>query len=128
MSMPNIDPCIAVVISLCNGRSYIREAVEGVFAQSLVPDEVIVVDDASTDGGSSVVESLHAQASLTLLRSNARAGQSFSRNLGVKESRSALIAFLDQDDVWLPSHLARPRQPFIEPRATPLRMGHSDMT
>ena len=125
--MPKIDPSIAVVISLYNGRSYIRDAVESVFAQSLVPAEVFVVDDASTDDGPSVVERLSEQVNLTLLRNNVRAGQSFSRNLGAKKSRSDLIAFLDQDDVWLPSHLARLRQPFIEPRATPLGWVYSDI-
>jgi glycosyltransferase involved in cell wall biosynthesis len=95
-----------VVIPLYNGSRYIEEALESVFAQSLPATEIIVVNDGSTDDGAGVaiVERLARTHSLTLLH-KPNGGQSSARNMGVRESTSELIAFLDQDDVWHENHL-----------------------
>jgi glycosyltransferase involved in cell wall biosynthesis len=69
------------------------------------PDEFIVVDDGSTDDGLAVVERLAREHHIILLRKT-NGGQSAARNYAVAHSQSALIALLDQDDIWHPRHLA----------------------
>src|SRR5713226_3282985 len=92
------DISIVAIIPLYNGAKWIEGAIRSVFAQTLQPDEFIVVDDGSTDCGAGVaiVERLAQERPITLLRkSNGR--QSAARNFGVAHSASALIALLDQD-------------------------------
>jgi glycosyltransferase involved in cell wall biosynthesis len=105
-------PRIAVIIPLYNGEKYIGEALESVFAQRLQPDEIIVVDDGSTDGGPLIVKQLAARHPVRLLHKS-NGGQSSARNFGVAHSTSELIALLDQDDVWYPNHLQQLIRPFL---------------
>jgi glycosyltransferase involved in cell wall biosynthesis len=100
------DFSIAAIIPLYNGARWIEGAIRGFFAQTLQPDEFIVVDDGSTDdgAGAAIVERLALERPIRLLqKENGR--QSAARNFGVKHSASALIALLDQDDEWYPNHL-----------------------
>jgi glycosyltransferase involved in cell wall biosynthesis len=104
---------IAAVIPLYNGGDFIEEAILSVLKQTRPADEIIVVDDGSTDDGPSKVERLAAQHAITLLRKQ-NGGQSSARNLAIKHSQSEYIAFLDQDDVWYDDHLAILAQPFSD--------------
>ncbi|WP_053193646.1 glycosyltransferase family 2 protein [Chelatococcus sp. CO-6] len=99
---------MAVVIPLFNGAAHIEEALAGVCAQSAPPQEVIVVDDGSTDDGPDRARRFAGRLPLKILQ-KANGGQSAARNLGVAEACSDWIAFLDQDDVWHPQHLANLR-------------------
>lgn len=101
-------PSVAVIIPLFNGAAHIEEALAGVCAQRAPPQEVIVVDDGSTDDGPDRVRRFAGQLPLRLVH-RANGGQSAARNLGVAEALSDWVAFLDQDDVWRPEHLARLR-------------------
>ncbi|GAA2848063.1 glycosyltransferase involved in cell wall biosynthesis [Aminobacter aminovorans] len=107
---------VAAVIPLFNGAAFIREALESVFAQSEPPDEIIVVDDGSTDNGAAVVEELAKTRPVVLLR-KANGGQSSARNLAIQNCQSSHIALLDQDDAWYPEHLAILKRPLE--RASP---------
>jgi glycosyltransferase involved in cell wall biosynthesis len=93
---------VSVVIPVRNYRPYLGECLDSVFAQTLVPTEVIVVDDHSEDGSlafaqgySPAVRAVPAEGS----------GASSARNTGIRMTRSDLIAFLDADDRWLPHAL-----------------------
>ena len=111
---------ISVVVPLYNGRDFIQEALDSVLTQTLPPDEIIVVDDGSTDGGSDIVVEMARSHSIILLRKE-NGGQSSARNVGIAHAHGDLIALLDQDDVWYPHHLATLVKPFIE--AHPLNIG-----
>lgn len=92
---------ISVVIPTCNGAPFIRDALESVFAQTLPPREILVVDDASTDGTVKIVESLARRApvpvSVIRLESNS-GGPTWPLNIGIQAARGAFVALLDQDD------------------------------
>lgn len=107
--MPTIT--IAAIIPLYNGAAYIRSALASVFAQSLPPDEIIVVDDGSTDDGPDIVREIAKSHPVTLL-SKTNGGQSSARNHAIENCRSSHIALLDQDDIWYPNHLAILKRPF----------------
>ena len=121
------DFSIVAVIPLYNGAKWIEDAIRSVFAQTLQPDEFIVVDDGSTDNGVAIVERLAQERPIILLR-KFNGGQSSARNLGVKHSTSALIALLDQDDLWYPGHLERLVKPFREPTAMRIGWVYSDLS
>ncbi|HVY18116.1 MAG TPA: glycosyltransferase family A protein [Rhodopila sp.] len=117
---------ITVVIPLYNGGRFIEEALRSVFRQTRQPDEVIVVNDGSTDDGSAIVQRLAEEFPIRLI-DQANAGQSAARNRGVDQASGDLIAFLDQDDVWYPNHLERLLEPYLENRATELGWSYSDL-
>lgn len=94
---------ITVVIPLYNKQSTIQGALESVFTQTVQPEEIIVVNDGSTDGSEKVVESLNYP--LINLIHQPNAGVSTARNRGIDESTGEWIAFLDADDEWLPEYL-----------------------
>jgi glycosyltransferase involved in cell wall biosynthesis len=108
---------IAAIIPLHNGARWIEGALDSILSQTLKPDEVIVVDDGSTDdgAGSRIVADLARKHAVTLLHKE-NGGQSSARNHGVAHATSDLIALLDQDDAWYPNHLADLIRPFHQNR------------
>lgn len=92
---------ISVIIPLYNGAPWIEETIESVLNQELQPNEIIVVDDGSTDASMDLAQKYHG---VTLLK-NIGKGSSDARNLGIQKTNSTFLAFLDQDDVWHPKHL-----------------------
>ena len=94
---------ISVIIPLYNKAPHIRKTLESVFAQSIPPLEVIVVDDGSTDGGGEIVASMN-NPGLVLVRQENK-GVSAARNMGIKRAAGAYVGFLDADDTWEPCHI-----------------------
>ena len=105
--MTKMSASISVVIPCYNAAAFLREAIDSALAQTRPADEIIVVDDASTDG--SVEVALSYGDRIKLLRSpNARGtGHGATANRGIMASRGDYIAFLHADDIWLPSHLEK---------------------
>ena len=101
----NHSELVSVVIPVFNGAKYLRDTLESVLAQTYRPVEVIVVDDASTDGSSDVAASFGLP--VRVLRNERNRERAWSRNRGVAEARGELIAFLDADDLWHPAKLER---------------------
>ena len=91
----HVELSVVVVIPLYDGATYIKRAIESVFAQTIQPAEIVVVDDGSRDNGPEIVMGLPQADRITLLRKS-NGGQASARNLGMKSSKSVLIAFLDQ--------------------------------
>lgn len=98
-----MTPSVSVIIPLYNKAPHIRETLESVFAQSVQPDEIIVVDDGSTDGSGDIVAGID-HPGLILIR-QANQGVSVARNAGVNQARGDYVAFLDADDLWKPNHI-----------------------
>lgn len=95
-------PRVAVVIPLYNGGKWIRATLQSVFAQNLRPEEVVVVDDGSTDGSEEVVREF---PEVRYFRNPVK-GPNQARRFGCDQTTAPLLAFLDQDDLWHPDHLA----------------------
>jgi glycosyltransferase involved in cell wall biosynthesis len=96
---------VAAIICTRNGhsRGFLDEALNSVFKQTVRPAEVIVVDDGSTDGTAAEVRRACPGVNVV---SNCGSGLGAARNTGIKAARSTWIAFLDDDDVWLPTKIA----------------------
>ena len=92
---------VSVIIPVYNGERFLAEAIDSVFAQDYRPIEVIVVDDGSDDRSAEIARSYD---DVTVL-SQVNSGLAAARNAGIAVATGAFIAFLDADDVMLPSNL-----------------------
>ena len=95
---------ISVVIPAYNAAAWIRRAVNSVLSQTRPADEIIVVDDGSTDGTGDIVRMYDGRVRLL---QQANAGAAAARNTGILAATGDWIAFLDADDEWLPQKLQR---------------------
>ncbi len=100
---------ISVIIPVFNGARYLGEAIQSVLDQTRPAEEIIVVDDGSTDDSHQIA----AQYPVTCIR-QANSGASTARNHGVSQSRGDMLAFLDADDVWTVEKLALQTDVFQE--------------
>lgn len=105
----------SVVVPAYNASNTVARSLASVVAQSLSPVEVIVVDDASRDDTSAVVESLIPQMqetgiALRCIRLTRNSGPSVARNIGLRDASGDFVAFLDADDVWEVDKLAMVEQ------------------
>jgi len=97
------NPTISVIIPVYNGERFLAEAIQSVLDQTLPPDEIIVVDDGSTDGSAAIVTGM-ARTSLSPIhyRYQENQGPAAARNCALTVATGAMIAFMDADDLWLP--------------------------
>ncbi len=94
---------ISVVIPAFNREATIERALQSVYSQTILPHEVIVVDDCSTDNTVCVVRRLQKQKNnLKLFILEKNCGSQKARNFGIRNATGEWIAFLDSDDEWLP--------------------------
>jgi glycosyltransferase involved in cell wall biosynthesis len=107
MSIHN-EGTVSVVIPVYNGARYLAEAVQSVFDQTDPPLEIIVVDDGSTDGSADIIQQLSVSSPVPIRYIyQENQGPAAARNRGIALAVGELIAFLDQDDLWLPAKLSR---------------------
>ena len=106
--MPMSDEySVSVVIPVYNGSRYLAETVQSVLAQTLAPQQIILVDDGSTDDSAALARQLAAASPIPVCCApQANQGTAAARNHGIELAASPLIAFLDQDDLWLAPKLA----------------------
>jgi glycosyltransferase involved in cell wall biosynthesis len=97
-------PALSVIIPTCNRAALLREALASVREQGMADIEVVVVNCGSTDDSDAVVESF--QPGIKHVKQRQRLGVAAARNLGIERATAPLIAFLDDDDLWLPGKLA----------------------
>lgn len=97
---------VDIIIPVYNRAALVAEAIESALrASSDIPVEVIVVDDASTDGTWDFLRGLDDPRVRTF-RMERNGGQSAARNRGLEVARGTYIKFLDSDDVLVPGHLS----------------------
>lgn len=90
---------ISVIIPAYNAESTIKRAIDSVLAQSRPADEIIVIDDGSTDGTAELVRS-YGDVIRYFYQKNT--GLSGAMNYGIEKATGDWIGFLDADDEWLP--------------------------
>lgn len=102
-------PQVSVIMPCHNGEKYISDAIQSVVSQTFSDWELLVVDDNSSDGSVNTIEDFCAKdARIKLLHTQKSTGlPSNARNVGIENASGRFIAFLDCDDIWLPTKLAR---------------------
>jgi glycosyltransferase involved in cell wall biosynthesis len=96
-------PLISVIIPAYNGEKTITKTIESVLNQTFTDFEIIVINDGSQDATLDIINSLKDFRLKVFSYSNA--GQAVSRNRGFSHSSGEFIAFLDADDLWIPTKL-----------------------
>ncbi|HLV81680.1 MAG TPA: glycosyltransferase family A protein, partial [Chthonomonadaceae bacterium] len=95
---------ISVVIASYNHAPYLRACIESALQQSRPPDEVIVVDDGSTDGSREIIQSF-GSALCPIFQANRGTGAAL--NAGFAKTKGDWIAIHNSDDVWAPEKLEK---------------------
>jgi glycosyltransferase involved in cell wall biosynthesis len=108
--MSNHKIKISVVITTYNRAELVLRAIESVVEQKSPADEILVIDDGSTDGTGAILQDKYPDISY-LYQDNQ--GISAARNFGIKNAKYEWIAFLDSDDEWLPEKLERQRSALL---------------
>lgn len=101
--MPMEQPTVSVVIPTFNRREQLALSLSSVAAQTVKPHEIVVVDDGSTDDTREMLDEFarrHSDMQILVIHQENR-GPSAARNAGMKAASGDLIAFLDDDDVWV---------------------------
>jgi len=102
---------VSCILAVFNGRKYLAEALKSLCTQSRSIDEIIVVDDGSTDDTAEIAQRYGSP--VRCIRQN-NAGQSAARNHGVRASRGEFLSFLDCDDLIHPKKIERQLARFAE--------------
>ena len=95
---------VSVIIPVYNGAATIGRALASVFAQTFTDYEVVVVNDGSTDDTASVLAGYGDRIRVV---TQANRGLPAARNSGIRASSGEYVAFIDDDDEWLPQMLER---------------------
>ena len=113
-------PSVSVVIPVYNGELFLWEALESVAWQTRPADEIIAVDDGSTDGSVAVMRCFRGVTCIV----QTNAGVSAARNTGIARARGEIIALLDADDIWTPDKLERQVAALVASPGDGYSLGH----
>lgn len=101
----NTNPVVSIVMNCHNGASYLKEAIDSVYAQTYSDWEIILWDNASTDESPKISQNYDSR--LRYFRNDVMTSLGKARNLAMEEAKGQYIAFLDVDDLWLPQKLEK---------------------
>ena len=104
--MKNPKPLVSVIMNAYNGELFIKESIQSVIDQTYDNWEIILWDNCSEDRTAEVVKSFN-EIRIKYLLSATSTPLGEARNLAIKESQGEYLAFLDCDDLWLPSKLEK---------------------
>jgi glycosyltransferase involved in cell wall biosynthesis len=93
-------PSVSVLIPAYNSAKYIKRSIDSVLNQTVLPSEIIVIDDGSTDETAAIANSYGGI--VRVISKGRNCGQSAARNFGIQNAIGEWIAFLDSDDEWEP--------------------------
>lgn len=100
---------ISTIIPAYNCEKTLELAVESVLAQTRPVDEIVIVNDGSTDNTGKICDRLSDSSGKPVIRviHQPNSGPSAARNAGITQATGELIAFLDADDIWMPDKIAK---------------------
>lgn len=105
---------VSVAMATYNGAAFLDGQLASIAAQTRTPDELVVCDDGSTDGTVEILERFAREApfEVRVIRNEQRLGYGDNFMKAARACRGDVIAWSDQDDVWMPEKLARCLHPF----------------
>lgn len=101
---PDVVPRISVCMAAYNGSRHIKEQIDSILSQLGATDELIVVNDCSTDNTAEIVSAIDDDR-IRLINSSVNAGYVRTFELGLSEARGEYIFLSDQDDIWIPGRV-----------------------
>lgn len=99
---------VSVIIPVFDAENTLSNAIESVLKQTYSNFEIILIDDGSTDNSAEIISQfLSVNPQIISLKTKGRTGAGAARNLGIAQAGGRYIAFLDSDDLWLPTKLEK---------------------
>ncbi|TRX57398.1 glycosyltransferase family 2 protein [Thalassomonas sp. M1454] len=99
-------PFISIIMATYNSALYVEQSIQSIIKQSYDNWELIITDDCSTDSTPDIIERYsEVYADIHVYKNSKNQGAAISRNRSLAEAKGRFIAFLDSDDIWLPSKL-----------------------
>ena len=102
----NDNRLISVIVPVYNVKSYLRQCIESIMAQTYGDIEVILVDDGSTDGSGEICDEYAEKDARLRVIHKTNGGVGAARNAALSIIRGGYVVFVDADDYLLPEHLA----------------------
>ena len=103
----NSEKKVSIVMATYNGSLHLREQLDSIYSQTRIPDEVVVVDDNSTDGTLKILDEYHHKYGLLYLKNKVNLGVSRNFEKAICNCCGDYIAICDQDDVWMPQKIEK---------------------
>jgi len=100
------SPLVSVIVPTHNRRTMLPEAIKSILGQAFTDFEIIVVNDAGEDVADIITE-LNTQGKIHYIHHQSNQGLAAARNTGIKAAKGKYIAYLDDDDLYYPDHLAK---------------------
>lgn len=94
---------VSVIVPIFNKARYLKRCISSILDQTYTDFELILVDDGSTDESYAIARECADERTRLIQQPNR--GPGAARNVGIRNSQGSLLAFLDADDVWLPTYL-----------------------
>ena len=92
-------PFFSVVIPTYNHEAFLKKAVKSVLNQTFSDYEIIIIDNYSDDNTENLIKNLNNK-NIKFIKNRNHGILAKSRNIGIEQSKSEWIAFLDSDDIW----------------------------
>lgn len=99
-------PFFSIVIPVFNRKNRIENAIESILNQEFTNWEIIIVNDASTDGTKRILDYIN-HSKIRIVHNEVNLERCVSRNIGIEHAKGEFICFLDSDDYHLPIHLSK---------------------
>lgn len=96
---------VSIIIPIYNAERFITDTIDSVINQSFHDWELLLINDGSTDQSLKIINEIATNEQRIKIISQENSGVSIARNTGIKYAKGEIIAFLDADDFWKPSHL-----------------------
>jgi len=106
---------ISIVIPTYNRPELLKKAIQSVLDQTYTNFEIIIIDDSSTKDNEKNIKSFNKK-NIIYIKNKTRKGGGYSRNIGIKKAKGEFIAFLDDDDEWMPQKLEKQLKAFNSPK------------
>lgn len=100
-----MNELISIIVPVYNVKPYIRKCIDSLVAQTYPLTEIVIVDDASTDGSSEIIEAYaRIYSNIIIIKHEYNKGLAAARNTGIRVAKGSFIEFVDSDDYVSPNY------------------------
>lgn len=105
---------VSVAMATYNGEKYLKEQLDSLYSQTVVPDEIVVCDDCSNDRTIDILEEYHQKKGLKYYINSSNLGVNKNFEKAIRLCTSDYVAICDQDDIWFPKKIETLLKKMIE--------------
>lgn len=103
-----MEPLVSIIMPCYNAERYVAQSIESVLAQTYQNWELLITDDGSTDKSVEIVSKYCTKDDrISILVPDEHQGIARARNMSISRAKGRFVAFLDNDDLWMPEKLEK---------------------